>query len=76
MTSKLPDIGDKGETALETVHDTVQDLHPDHVDPQRQLIDQNLRVALLPLALIAFLVVAFLAGAWTVLTAMGLTPVR
>lgn len=79
MTSKLPDTGDKRETALDTVHetvgDTVGDLHPDHVDPQRQLVDQNLRVALLPMALIAFLLVAFVAGAWTVLTAGGVTRV-
>lgn len=75
MASKLPDTGDKRETALDTVNDTVRDLHPDHVDPQRQLVDQNLRVALLPMALIAFLLVAFVAGAWTVLTAGGVTRV-
>ena len=34
---------------------------------------QNLRVALLPLAIIAFLVVAFVAAAWTFLAALPTT---
>ena len=76
MTSKLPETADQRETALDAVPANVQDLHADHVDPQRQMVDQNLRVALLPLALIAFLVLAFVAAAWTVLTAGGLTQVH
>jgi len=56
------------ETGL--VLDTTHDLHVDHVDPQQQVTRQNLRVALLPLAIIAFLVVAFVAAAWTFLAAL------
>jgi hypothetical protein len=56
------------ETGL--VLDTTQDLHGDHVDPQRQQVRQNLRVALLPLAIIAFTLIAFVAAAWTFLTAL------
>jgi hypothetical protein len=51
------------------VVDTVHDMHADHHDPQRQEIQQNLWVALLPLALIALLVLAFVAAAWTILAA-------
>ena len=56
------------ETGL--VLDTTHDLHGDHVDPQLQVVQQNLRVALLPLAIIAFMVVAFVAAAWTFLAAL------
>ena len=56
------------ETGL--VLDTTHDLHLDHVDPQQQVTRQNLRVAVLPLAIIAFLVVAFVAAAWTFLAAL------
>jgi hypothetical protein len=56
------------ETGL--VVDTTHDLHGDHVDPQRQVVRQNLRVALLPLAIIAFMLIAFAAAAWTFLTAL------
>jgi hypothetical protein len=56
------------ETAL--VVDTAHDLHADHLDPQSQQVQQNLRAALLPLALIAFLVVALVAAAWTFLAAL------
>lgn len=52
------------------VLDTTHDLHRDHVDPQRQQVRQNLRVALLPLAIIAFILIAFVAAAWTFLTAL------
>ena len=52
------------------VLDTVHDLHGDHVDPQRQVVKQNLRVALLPLAIVAFLVLTFVAAAWTFLAAL------
>jgi len=56
------------ETGL--VLDTTHDLHGDHVDPQQQVTHQNLRVALLPLAIVAFLVLAFVAAAWTFLAAL------
>jgi hypothetical protein len=52
------------------VLDTTHDLHGDHIDPQRQTAQQNIRVALLPLAIIAFLVIAFVAAAWTFLAAL------
>ncbi|MDP9250232.1 MAG: hypothetical protein M3O78_02535 [Chloroflexota bacterium] len=56
------------ETGL--VLDTTHDLHGDHVDPQLQVARQNVRVALLPLAIIAFILIAFVAAAWTFLTAL------
>lgn len=56
------------ETGL--VLDTTHDLHRDHVDPQLQAVQQNVRVALLPLAIIAFTLIAFIAAAWTFLTAL------
>ena len=56
------------ETGL--VLDTTHDLHEDHVDPQLQQVRQNLRVALLPLAIIVFTLIAFIAAAWTFLTAL------
>jgi len=51
------------------VIDTIHDLHPDHRDPQRQAVQQNLWVAVLPLALIVFAILVFVAAAWTILTA-------
>lgn len=56
------------ETGL--VLDTTHDLHRDHLDPQLQVTQQNVRVALLPLAIIAFTLIAFIAAAWTFLTAL------
>jgi hypothetical protein len=56
------------ETGL--ILDTTHDLHDDHVDPQQQVVRQNLRVALLPLAIIAFVLIAFVAAAWTFLAAL------
>lgn len=56
------------ETGL--VLDTTHDLHRDHIDPQLQAVQQNVRVALLPLAIIAFTLIAFIAAAWTFLTAL------
>jgi hypothetical protein len=56
------------ETGL--VLDTTHDLHGDDVDPQVQVVRQNIRVALLPLAIIAFILIAFIAAAWTFLTAL------
>jgi hypothetical protein len=66
VESKVPAA--REETGL--VLDTTHDLHGDHVDPQQQVGRQNLRVALLPLAIIAFTLVAFVAAAWTFLTAL------
>lgn len=56
------------ETGL--VLDTTHDLHEDHLDPQIQVVQQNVRVALLPLAIIAFILIAFIAAAWTFLSAL------
>lgn len=47
------------------VVDTVHDLHADHVDPQHQTVQQNVGAALVPLAVIVVLVLAFIAAAWT-----------
>ena len=52
------------------VLDTTHDLHGDHVDPQVQVVRQNVRVALLPLAIIAFTLIALIAAAWTFLTSL------
>lgn len=69
MEPMLPSA--REETGL--VADTTHDLHGDHVDPQRQVVRQNLRVALLPLAIIAFSLIAFIAAAWTFLAALPST---
>jgi hypothetical protein len=65
MTENLPARQDHGEMVVDTVHD----LHSDHHDPQHQEVRQNLSVALLPLALIALLLLTFVAAAWTFLAA-------
>ena len=52
------------------VVDTVHDMHADHHDPQHQEVQRNVGVAFLPLALIALLVLTFVAAAWTFLAAM------
>jgi Flp pilus assembly protein TadB len=65
MTQNLPARQEHGELVVDTVHD----LHPDHHDPHQQEGRQNLGVALLPLALIALLLLAFVAAAWTFLAA-------
>ena len=67
MTKNLPATR-PDETPL--VIDTVHDLHPDHHDPQHQVIEQNVAVGVLPLALIALLVLIFVAAAWTFLAAL------
>jgi hypothetical protein len=72
MDSRLPVPTDqatdheKGPLVVDTIHD----MHPDHHDPQRQEIRQNLGVALLPLALVALLILSFIAAAWTFLAAL------
>ena len=58
MTQNLPARQEHGELVVDTVHD----LHADHHDPQQQEVRQNVAVALLPLALIALLVLTFLAA--------------
>jgi hypothetical protein len=65
MTDKLPATRNEAPLVVDTVHE----LHPDHHDPQAQEVQQNVGVALLPLALIAFLVLSFAAAAWTFLAA-------
>jgi hypothetical protein len=66
MTENLPARQEHGELVVDTVHD----MHADHHDPQHQEVQQNIGVAFLPLALIALLVVTFIAAAWTFLAAM------
>jgi hypothetical protein len=66
MTENLPARQETGELVVDTVHD----MHADHHDPQHQEVQQNVGVAFLPLALIALLVIAFVAAAWTFLAAM------
>jgi hypothetical protein len=68
MTKNLP--ATRPEEGAPLVIDTVHDLHPDHHDPQHQVIEQNIAVGLLPLALISLLVLAFVAAAWTFLAAL------
>ena len=65
MTDTVP--APRNEAPLEV--DTVHELHEDQRDPQEQEVQQNLAVALMPLALIAFLVLSFAAAAWTFLAA-------
>ena len=67
MASNLPA---EGETERqEIVVDTIHNLHANQQDPQHQVIQQNLWVALLPLALITFGILVFVAAAWTILVA-------
>lgn len=66
MTQNLP--ATRPEEAPLVV-DTQHDLHADHRDPQHQDVQQNVAVALLPLALIVLLVLAFIAATWTFLAA-------
>jgi len=65
MTDNLPATREEAPLVV----DTVRELHDDQHDPQEQEVEQNLAVALMPLALIAFLVVSFAAAAWTFLAA-------
>ena len=67
MSQNLPARQEEGELVLDTVHD----MHPDHRDPQHQQVQQNVSVALLPLALIGLLVLTFAAAAWTFLAAQA-----
>jgi hypothetical protein len=65
MSSNVPAAREEAPLVVDTVHE----LHPDHRDPQAQEVQQNLAVALIPLAVLAFLVLAFVAAAWTFLAA-------
>ena len=65
MTPNLPAPRAEGPLVIDTTHD----LHPDHHDPQHQEVRQNLSVALLPIALIVLAVLAFVAAAWTFVAA-------
>ncbi|HET6381457.1 MAG TPA: hypothetical protein VFH63_10580 [candidate division Zixibacteria bacterium] len=67
MTENLPATREEAPLVVDTVHD----LHPDHRDPQHQETRQNVAVALVPLALVLLLVLAFVAAAWTFLAASG-----
>jgi hypothetical protein len=66
MAPNVPATADEHGLVLDTTHD----LHGDHVDPQVQNVRQNVRVALLPLAIIAFTLIALIAAAWTFLTSL------
>lgn len=65
MNANLPAKHEEGPLVIDTVHD----LHADHRDPQHQEGRQNLGVALLPMAIIVLAVLAFVAVAWTFLAA-------
>jgi hypothetical protein len=66
MTQNLPATRpDEAPLVLDTVHD----LHPDHLDPQHQQVQQNVGAGLVPLAIITILILAFIAAAWTFLAA-------
>jgi hypothetical protein len=65
MTENLPARQEHGELVVDTVHD----MHPDHLDPQHQQVEQNVSVALIPLAVIVLLVLTFIVAAWTFLVA-------
>ena len=66
MEPNLPATREEHGLVLDTTHD----LHSDHVDPQAQAGRQNWRVALLPLAIVAFLLISFVFAAWTFLAAL------
>ncbi len=66
MEPMVPSVGEETGIVLDRTHD----LHVDHVDPQQQVVQQNLRVALLPLAIVAFTLIALIAAAWTFLAAL------
>ncbi len=73
---ETPAAGATSSTSLAAPHgasglviDTTHDLHADRHDPQQQDVTQNLRVALVPLALLVFALLVFVAAAWTFLAA-------
>ncbi len=60
MASNLPVPSD--DDAL-----TVGDERTTYFDPQHQEVQQDLGVALIPLALVVFIILAFVVAAWTFL---------
>jgi hypothetical protein len=60
MTSNLPVASDDAALA-------VADERATHFDPQEQDVQQDLGVALIPLALVVFIILAFVVAAWTFL---------
>ena len=69
MESNVPAASEQTGLVLDTTHD----LHGEEGDPQLQVVQQNLRVAILPLAIVAFTLIAFIAAAWTFLSALPAT---
>jgi hypothetical protein len=65
MSDNLPARTEEGALVVDTVHD----MHADHHDPQHQEVQQNLAVALVPLALVVLLLLAFVLATWTFLAA-------
>ena len=65
MSSNLPATRDESTLVVDTSHE----MHANHHDPQHQEVRQNLGVAVLPLAIATFLVLAFVVAAWTFLAA-------
>jgi len=66
MESNLPARRDDAPLVV----DTSSEMHPAGEDPQRPRVQQNVAVALIPLAVIVLLVLAFVAAAWTFLAAL------
>jgi hypothetical protein len=60
MASNLPVPSD--DAAL-----VIADERTAHVDPQEQDFQQDLAVALIPLALVVFIILSFVVAAWTFL---------
>lgn len=73
MASNLPATPAPPPEEHGIVLDTTHDLHGDHLDPQQQVTQRSVRVALLPLAIVALLVITFVAAAWTFLAALPTT---
>ena len=69
MESNVPAASEQTRLVLDTTHE----LHGEEGDPQLQVVQQNLRVAILPLAIVAFTLIAFIAAAWTFLSALPAT---
>ncbi|HLE58260.1 MAG TPA: hypothetical protein VJA85_01295 [Candidatus Limnocylindria bacterium] len=67
MQENLPATTQPGELVLDTSHD----LHPDHLDPQHQQVQQNLAAGIIPVALAAFVILALIAAGWTLAVGGG-----
>ena len=66
MTQNVPATREEG---TQLAVDRGQQLVPEAHDPQHQEVQQNVSVALVPLALVVLLLLAFIAAAWTFLAA-------